>query len=344
MLTFNKFKNYIYQSYFLGHFPSLSQILINRNRLLAYHGFLGDENFGDELVFEASKKVFHAFTLIPIKRRMPLMTSLMISAGFLQFRGEVLGGGTLIGGNCNLLPAQRSIFLHGTGARSNFSEEWIESFRRKAVYGGVRGKATRAILASKGVEVEVIGDAAFHFFNENRSTSSDLGSILINIGTHNDEEKMKEFRDELMNFVSDAIGNGIRIEFLPMHKVDLELGLLMKNIFPEVYIHSIPQNFAACSEIFARSTFAIGERLHFAVMSLLCGTPCVSVIYDKKHEELLESLGCSNIGVKPNSVSLMELVTRYSERGMFDWSVIDVRLKEFRRRQLSSVDFWIKSL
>jgi len=273
-----KLWRYLRRAYWSGHFPSLNALLRNRGRLLAYYGFLGDGNFGDELVYEAARSLLRPCLLVPDTLRKPVVTGLLLKAGFLTFRGEVLGGGTLVGPRVELPPEDpskaKSVFVHGTGARTFFSDGWIDALRSRAVFGGVRGRASQARLAGKGCLLDIDGDAAFHFLSGDDRARRDVGSVLVNFGTHNAESAMTAARSEIRRFVAAMLHRGVAVEFLPFHSVDVELGLELKRDFPAVRRHGIPRDFAAAAAIFENVGFAVGERLHFAVMSLLCGCPC----------------------------------------------------------------------
>jgi hypothetical protein len=328
---------YVRRAYLNGHFPTLASLLANRDRLLQYHGFLGDGNFGDELVYDAARSLFRSFVLVPGATRRPIVTALLFRAGLLRFRGEVLGGGTLIGPRVELSGATprdlRSVFVHGTGVKTKFSEGWTQAINSRLVFGGVRGRASQVRLAEKDCEVAVVGDAAFHFFGDDHQATRFDGSVLVNFGTHNVESKMTTARSEVRRFIAAVLERGVSVEFLPFHSVDVELGRELARDLPTVKVHEIPANLDQAKAIFKRASFAVGERLHFAVVSLLSGCPCFSVMYEAKHSELLDSLSCQHLGALPDEFGCADLVERYLRRADFDWATVRRKLAIYRRRQ-----------
>ena len=84
MRTLRSLAKYHEEAYQLGHFPSLTSLL-GKQKIYAYYGFLGDRNFGDELVYEAAKRLFHPAILLPIKRRMPAELALFARAATPRF-------------------------------------------------------------------------------------------------------------------------------------------------------------------------------------------------------------------------------------------------------------------
>ncbi|MFN3380715.1 MAG: hypothetical protein ACK41O_14765, partial [Runella zeae] len=69
MKIWYKIKSYIVEAYLLNHYPSLLSFLLTKKQILVYYGFLGDKNFGDELVYESAKILFCDFMLIPYKKK-----------------------------------------------------------------------------------------------------------------------------------------------------------------------------------------------------------------------------------------------------------------------------------
>jgi hypothetical protein len=330
-----KIKRYFNDAYKSGHYPALVDLLRNRGKILAYRGFLGDGNYGDELVFEASKSLLTPCLLMPMYRRKPIITGLLIRFGLIKFRGEVLGGGTLIGPRNELNGKAKVIFIHGTGVRDEYSNDWINVMHEQTVFGGVRGAGSHARLKDKGWEIKVHGDAAFAFFDEGLFNSAkNPRSILINMGMHHDESGLVQSRKEMRLFVEMVLEKGMSVEYLPFHTRDIELGRELCRQYPNVKLHSIPENFQSAQKVFNGVSFAVGERLHFAVIALLCKVPFLSVMYDSKHEDLLESVDASFSGAFPADVSCKDLFNRYTDREKFPWDSVRSKLSSYQHIQV----------
>ena len=97
MNLIKKLKIFYKEAYQLEHFPSFIKILFTNTKIFIYYGFLGDGNFGDELVFEASKELFKPHILLPYKKRMPIILKLFAHLFISKIAGVIVGGGTLIG-------------------------------------------------------------------------------------------------------------------------------------------------------------------------------------------------------------------------------------------------------
>src|SRR3954468_17291416 len=95
MRLLHKIRSYYKIAYTMDHFPSIIKLLLTNKKIFAYYGFLGDGNFGDELVFESCKKLFNPHILVPLRKRMPLSMILFTRIFKNRFSGIVIGGGTL---------------------------------------------------------------------------------------------------------------------------------------------------------------------------------------------------------------------------------------------------------
>ncbi len=348
MNLLQKIRQFILESYFLDHFPSLKNVLFSNKKLLAYYGFLGDQNFGDELVYQSTKRLFSSFLLIPIKRRMPIVLRLMINLGIVRFSGTVLGGGTLIGESCThikVMPSTESpIFLHGTGVREHLTKEWHELLV-PLLYGGIRGEISKTRLRDIEIDADIVGDAAFYFAGENNGSQLKKGDVvLINMGTHADCAKLQKTRQELQSFIATMLHRNVCVEFLPFHSIDVSLGFELKQRFPEIFLHKVPSTFQATADIFNRADFAVGERLHFVVMALICECPCYSVNYDTKHNDLLESLEAESIGFEPDRFTASALVEMFDKKQDFNWLSINKRMSEHKLTQANQADKFIESI
>ena len=168
MKLIHKAKNFYQQAYTTGHFPPVRQLFFGEQKVFAYYGFLGDRNFGDELVFESAKKLFYPNILLPVRRKMPLLQAFYAKACKGRIAGLVVGGGTLIGPLWereffeSLVELAKPVYVHGTGVRENIerSDGWKHMLSGK-VYGGVRGPHSAENLGEIFRQVLITGDAAF---------------------------------------------------------------------------------------------------------------------------------------------------------------------------------------
>ncbi len=345
MKIIDKIKSYYKSAYTMGHFPSWVEVFTTKKKIYAYYGFLGDNNFGDELVFESAKKIFEPHILFPFRRFMPVSMKMYSYFFKKRFSGIVIGGGTLIGPlfwNENffttLLALKIPVYVHGTGVHKNlgFSKTW-ESVFNEQVFGGVRGEISKANLIEIYPSAKIAGDAAFVFFDKHNWNlkPADNRNVLINIGTHLNYEEQMSSRMELKTFIKSLIDNKYNVQFLPFHFIDNQLGAQLKEEFPEIELLEQPKNYICAENIFKNCSFAIGERLHFTVMAILSHCPFISINYRSKHVDLLESIGLSHAGLQPGKFSSSLLYDIFCNRFYFNWACSENMLAKFKQMQIS---------
>jgi len=325
----------------MGHFPSLQQLRSAR-KIYAYYGFLGDRNYGDELVFEAAQHLFAPDLVIPIRRTMPLHVAL-VAKNKSRFSGVIIGGGTLVGPGFysqpffeDMLDLGKPVFMHGTGIKKQ--NIWHNTWKRLIkgrIFGGVRGPKSIENMAGFKDDAIAVGDAAFAMFHRvsvpaDRQTQK---TILINCGAHDGFDGVEESRSGIEGFVAKALNDGYTVQFMPCHKFDVELALDIQKRLPAVELLPVPKLYSEALAYFRNATFAVGERLHFTAMGMLTGCPFLSINYSAKHEDLLSSVGLSAVGIAPIHVSAQAIQAAFDRRASFDWETVFAGLEAFQQIQ-----------
>jgi len=345
MKLIRKVQHYYKRAYSMGHYPSLKSVMFTDKKIFVYYGFLGDNNYGDELVYHATKALFEKDILLPVSRYMPILLRLFVSLNKSKISGIAVGGGTLVGRfNMaaffeDLVISGKSVYMHGTGVKEVIGEQnaWSKVLSR-GNFGGVRGPMSVQNIAVIKKEMKIVGDAAFALFSD--STFKDRGDnkkVLINLGTHASYHGQEFFRKEFKEFITFLIGDGYVVNYLPFHEIDLELGNELKKEFAEINILKQPDGFEACAELFADCTFAIGERLHFTVMAVMTKSPFISINYAKKHEDLLLSLDIPEAGLSPDLASLTKIKDAFIKRKDFEWTTVRKLMIDYKDRQFAEM-------
>lgn len=349
----SKFNAFYREAYLLGHFPPILKLIFTRKKIFGYYGFLGDRNFGDELVYEAAKQLFAPNLLFPLKKRMPILHHLFFIFFKHKIAGLVIGGGTLIGKNFNFfdkffnsLASGKPIFLHGTGVREGqiYHKEWGGIFN-KEVYGGIRGPLSMEKLNALNIGSRIVGDAAFTLVNNEQFLKKRKKSnkVLINFGSHRTFDGETNSRTEVKKFIEYLLNKGFQVQYLPFHGIDVQLGLNLKKNFPQIILLEIPVNYLTTLKIFENSRFAVGERLHFNIMASLAGCPFLSVNYGDKHEDFLTSLNKSQFGSTPQLLSFQNLVKAFS-RNSFSQNVKFEVINNFKEIQRTEKDRFMENV
>lgn len=351
-MILRKIKTYIGRAYLNGHFPSFWDLYFSRKQIFAYYGFLGDKNFGDELVFLGTKYLFKDCVLLPILHHSPLHVKLFRHFFDKRVNGIVIGGGTLIGPYFvekeffeKVFARQVPVFFHGTGVTptTKFHSLWNRLIAG-ADFGGLRGELS--LIRTKegvGVQKKVVGDACFALYETPPKANAKKQVILINYGAHNNYEGQDECKYELLQFAKAMSNKGYEIHFLPMHEIDMEEAKLFEQQVEGVKTLPVPERYDNVRELFMKYEFAVGVRLHFIAMAILCHVPFFSINYKDKHDDLLQSLDLGFAGrrsVETNCQSIMEM---FEKQNAFNWPKIDKKLHNLQSRQRAEFGSIIKS-
>lgn len=339
-------------AYFNNKYPNMKDLFFSNKPIIAYYGFLGDENFGDEWVYESAINLFDECCLLPIQNHSTLSVFLIKKVFNNRIKGIIIGGGTLIGIRFyfenyfrKLFSKKIPIYFHGTGVHAvKLNSSMWNLFLDEDYYGGLRGKiSSKNAFNFSEKKHRYIGDAAFSMF-ENMDYSGDSKKIIINIGTHKDYIGSTKVREELKKFVTYLKENNYSIYFLPMHVNDIFYARKLKEGIPEIKILNIPKSYDEAIMNFKDATFALGERLHFSVLALLSGVPMRSINYHQKHMDMLGSIDCDNLGIKPENFTFESVLLDFLKRENYDKAKVFNNLKVLKDNQLITKQDFIESL
>lgn len=346
MKLLTKVKNYYIRAYMLGHFPKMKNIIFPKRKIYLYVGFLGDGNYGDELVYEAAKELVDQDILIPYQHHMPIEYKFVCFFFRKYINGVIIGGGTTIGNSIynaeyvvKLINRKKKLLIHGSGVHKIFNEELFDKLLSNNIYGGLRGPISCSNLSNIKYNVPIIGDAAFALYNKSTINRIESKSIIINWGTHEFYSELKKSREQIEIFITQYIKLGYIIYFLPLHSIDLELGEKLILKYPDIKLLNIPANYTEAIKCFNKCSFAIGERLHFNILSVLAGCCFLSINYDLKHNDFLESLELQSVGLEIPDVTYNNILTLFQNRNSnFNWDEIHNRLIQYKKMQLKSFE------
>lgn len=355
MNLIRRIKKYCKKAYRLGHFPSIWEIIFTKKTILAYYGFLGDGNVGDELVYEAAKRLFPSCMLIPISRYRPISLQIFEKRIIEKTKGLIIGGGTLIGDNKidqysyiqKILGKTLFIYIHGTGIKRTILEQWNTILTNSKIYGGLRGPFSLNIANQSHLHFPmIIGDAACFFFTNNQVYKKySYKKILLNYGTHLHNEDSILSREIINEFVVRLISEGYEVCFLPFHIVDYKIGEKLKRDYHHIKLLNIPNSLEQIRQIFNSADYAIGERLHFNIMALLSNCPFFSVNYANKHIDFLNSLGLKYCGENIKDISMEQLIYSFENRdNLFNWYKINMQLDSYKKAQIREAENFINSI
>lgn len=339
--TQKKIQIYFRRAYLLGHYPSLIKIIFSKKKKLIYYGFLGDRNFGDELVFLATKKLFNDCVLIPYLRHMPVLTKAYCKLFPDSVDGVIIGGGTIIRGFSSdkayfkkLSRKNKPLFFHGTGTDEHLMDKTFwPSFINNNTYGGLRGPQSQMSLKKNGFNFKQLGDAGL-YLDRGLKNSIKKKIIIINFGTHKLIEELLQSRKQIIQFLKSESVAEYKIVYLPLHSKDLTLGLALKTEIENLEVLQLAHSYEETLDLIKEAEFCIGERLHFTVMSVMANTPFISMNYDNKHEDFLESVALKSYGFPPNTINVKLIDTLFKARQTaINWTEINGIIDDFKSEQ-----------
>jgi polysaccharide pyruvyl transferase WcaK-like protein len=332
-------------------YPSFFDLYLSGKKVIGYYGFLGDQNFGDEWVYESAKALFPNCVVLPLQNNMTIGGLLIKTIFQNKIKGIIIGGGTLIGPRfwhkeifTKLKRKGLPVFVHGTGVhkRNDYNQIW--SIMLKDVhYGGVRGHlSVENLLKLGGVKTKVIGDAAFAMF-ENKKVINNSKRVLVNLGTHAPYEGEEVVRSSLKKYIKYLYENQYQPVFYPFHTNDIVHAKSLKAEFPEMEILPIPATYEETVSAFRESAFAIGERLHFTVIAILSGCPLFAINYGKKHFDLLNSIKADHLGYAPEESSFENMASVFESRASQDFDQLFKNIQALKTLQFDEAQKFTQS-
>jgi hypothetical protein len=274
-----------------------------------YIGGQGDQNLGDEAMFEAARRLMPQVGVLsysyPAHERRLAFLGL---SGRRYFQQVILGGGTFInpyglGTTRMALRQGLPVWSLGTGVGSGgFGmaarpelREWralLRDFRRL----GVRGPLSLAALEALGVsQAEVVGDLALALALERPvEPAQEPPRFGVNILLPPPEER-QSWGEVLLPTLVDAIHELEAAGYVPlffgMHPSDREpLSALTARLGrPEAPLH-FPATVEDFFALVGPCAFTLCVRLHAAVLSTCAGVPPLSLGYREKCLDFMASM------------------------------------------------------
>lgn len=291
----------------------------SRNRI-AYVGWVGHSNMGDEAIFEVCRKAFvgHRLDQVPFGSSFdraarwsgrPLMTA------------ALLGGGTLVGRYpMYRRPFERwrkeyphlPMFAFGVGVADPDFERRIDGFdvsRELSAWRKlfqefelvtVRGPRSQEILAAAGIESTIVGDPALLVASSARVLGASQGLLGLNLGVSqrlSDVDWAKTLQ-EIMRFARTMVARGWRVRFVPVFAGDVPyVNEAAEMVGPGAEIAQGWDRLPTLLDAIAECDVFVGVKLHSVVFAAALGVPSVSLAYEPKCSDFLASIGLERFAI-----------------------------------------------
>ncbi len=269
----------------------LRQAFLPLGRKVAYIGYTGRRNFGDELLLDTYRRIAGR-PVVPVLDTFSFQKRLPTDC--------VLGGGTVIGGTLYLRAFKRlrsrpsRVFCAGV-IPGPIGEDWKYVLEACNIY--TRSQRSRDRIRELGLEATALVDPAI-FCGQLRSRNQDpryaSSLLLAPHGAHPYTEAHTRILAELTptEKANLAVFASSPEDYrLCKHIYERHGGRLIKGW------RSIDDSLAAI----ANTGFVVSTRLHPAICAASYGTPFRMLAYDEKHLEFAESITSEWVIIDPSA-------------------------------------------
>jgi hypothetical protein len=312
-----------------------ARLLLPSARRLAYFGWAGHGNAGDEAIYAANELAFGAWRLVQVPSRPATLRLLDAAAPGPLVRGALVGGGTVIGwrgyretieqliGRRAELPS----FVLGAGVQDPVDlpggdpaalrgelERWARLLRRFDVVT-VRGPRSQALLAELGIEAEVVGDPALLVADAPARSPYEPGVLGLNVGAPPRAWGSRDVLVErLASFGRRLTQRGWRIRLVPLWERDLAC---TREVAERIGAGAepapgAPELGASLAAVGACHVF-VGLRLHSVVFAAGLSVPSVMLAYAPKCVDFQRSIGALDHTMRTDALDPDVLVEHVEE-------------------------------
>ncbi len=300
--------------------------------LVAYLGWHGRNNLGDDAIYDAVRSQLPGATFVD----MPCLPQEMIRAAAtglnrsLRHGTQVLGGGTLIGRRFWRRLVKRGMARtreHGTyaigvgvedpvftgrnsGSGRDELRRWapiLSEFRALSV----RGPRSAELLSGIGLDVQVAGDPALIL--PRPDVAPEDGLIGVNLGFGDDlwGHDPARVADEMAAAMRQLSSDGHRFVGILMNPEDERwTNVALRDVTAEIVS---PADAGAAARELARCSVAIVSRLHAGILAALSETPVISLEYQPKCRDFALSIDDERSLIRTDEVSSAVVVDRVGE-------------------------------
>lgn len=278
-----------------------ASLLSDRPRL-AYVGWVGHHNLGDEAMFRAIQGLLRPCRLMPYRSsdKETVFRHLGLS-GRRFFHMVVVGGGTLINPGfwpvVEVLAGQGTpIAMFGTGAGSaGFGQprevptDMWSAVAKKFVAVGVRGPLSlRTVKALGFYDAEVIGDPALSLAVEVLPARMRPPRLIVNVAG----EPQTELLAALARLLAEFVARGGELLGIALNSRDIHAFARLLGVegVPHFRVVTVTRDPTMYIRLVSGATAVVAVRLHAAVLACCAGTPPLLFSYRPKCEDFMAAM------------------------------------------------------
>lgn len=334
--------------------------LITYQNLAAYSGWIGYENLGDELLFEAHKLLFPKYRLIHF-RPSPFLKLYFRLFKRSAFKIGILGGGTLINDDYRWLFEMQYIqnqliptFCFGTGVSDptfweyqnykkwhNYMKDWSKILKNFS-FVGLRGPDSYKILKNNKINNGVIiGDTAISLAPNRIKKKIDKKEKIIglNIGENPMWGNEEEYFKKIIILIHNLLGKDFKIYLLPISKKDININKRMLKIINNQKCYLNIKAYKSYKEYFIETEkcdIFISQKLHAGIISTMHRIPTIMFEYQPKCRDYMKSIDMNSYVIRTDELDIHDIVSMINEiLSKYDnlRSKLDKKIKEYKALQ-----------
>lgn len=336
---------------------SLINALRNGKPIVAYLGWTGFANLGDEILYDAHVHLFPHLNIVPY-RKSPLekLYKIVFRKNRL-FRAAFLGGGTLINQSDTWINQIQSledqgtpIFCLGTGVtENNFRashektslKKWTKVLSRFN-YVGIRGPYSQQLLqGARFMKAQIVGDTALALSRPTYNSNSTSKIVGINYGLINENSiwgDKDEYTDNMISIIKQLIRDGYTIHLLPVWDKDIPSNEALCRVVnsPNCRVINNFKNLDDYQQELEKCSVFIGQKLHSTIMACMLRIPSIMIEYQPKCRDFMASIDMERWVAKTSECSPDYVVAMFNNlRTQYDsvQSTIDSHILDYRAMQ-----------
>ena len=297
--------------------------------VVAYLGWHGRGNLGDDAIYDAVRSQLPAATFLDLPR-FPHEIIRAAATGLnrsLRRSTQVVGGGTLVGRRDWRRWVKRGLALtrsnssyaigvgvedptfggRRSGSGSDELKRWapvLSEFHTVSV----RGPRSAELLSDIGLNVEVSGDPALLL--RRPDIVPEDGLIGVNLGFGDDlwGHDPQTVADEMSGALRQLSSQGYQLVGILMNSSDRRwTEAALKDVAAEIVR---PADAEAAARELARCSVAIVSRLHAGILASLSGTPVISLEYQPKCRDFALSIDDERSLIRTDELSSVAVIDR----------------------------------
>jgi polysaccharide pyruvyl transferase WcaK-like protein len=322
-----------------AYLPKNLGYLFSSKKRAIYIGCTGHENLGDEVVYDAVRKLLGAeIYLYPIFYIKPSSGKYLRRLIVKKPDLIILGGGTLIRKKISesylrlfykyhqkYPSAKLAVYGSGVGdthlaAQIGFPtdvENW-KGILNKCIFIGVRGKLSKKVLEEDWkvtTDINILNDPAIYFKKEKvkpKKKQKRIGINFCDMGGRLYGLDQKALETFAQNIIRELSAQGWNIFLYPTVASDLPYmkQILGPQLLAKVKVYNNYKNFQKSLSFLESMDVLIGQRLHSVIFAAISYTPFYAIEYEVKTSDFLNTLGLCNVSTRTDQLNVESVIEK----------------------------------